>query len=36
VSSSDLSLIDLFVATRNDVEDLACDVSFEAADRFEF
>jgi len=36
VSSSDLSLIDLPVATRDDVEYFACYVSFEAADRFEF
>ena len=36
MSSRDLSLIDPFVATRDDDEDLAYDVSFEAADRFKF
>ena len=36
MSSSDLSLIDLSVASRDDVEDFACDVSLEAADRFKF
>ena len=36
MSSSDLSLIYLFVAMRDDVEDFARDVSFDAADCFEF
>jgi len=35
VSSGDLSLIDLVVATRDDVEDFTCDVTFQAADRFQ-
>ena len=36
MSSSDLSLVYLFVATRDDVEDFTRNVSFDAADCFEF
>lgn len=36
MSSSDLSLIYQFVLTCDDVEDFARNVSFDAADRFEF
>jgi hypothetical protein len=36
MSSSDLSLIYLFVAARDDVEDFARNVSFDAADCFQF
>ena len=34
MSSCDLSLIYLFVAARDDVEDFTCDVSFQASDSF--
>jgi len=36
VSSGDLSLIDLFVAAGDDVEDLTCNVSFDTTDCLEF
>jgi hypothetical protein len=36
VSSGDLSLIDLFVAARDDVEDLTRNVSFDTADCLQF
>ena len=36
MSSRDLSLIDLFAPSRDDVEDFASYVSFDAADCFEF
>ena len=32
LSSRDLSLIDLFLESRDDIEDLKCDVSFQALD----
>lgn len=34
VSSGDLGLVDLFVAARGDVKDLACDISVYSADCF--
>ncbi len=36
MSSGDLSLIDLFVAARDDVEELTCNVSFDTADCLQF
>ena len=36
MSSGDLSLIDLFVAAGDDVEDLTCNVSFDTTDCLEF
>ena len=36
MSSGDLSLIDLFVAADDDVEDLTCNVSFDTTDCLEF
>ena len=36
MSSGDLSLIDLFMAARDDVEELTCNVSFDTADCLQF
>ncbi|GAA0615717.1 hypothetical protein GCM10008943_33340 [Paenochrobactrum glaciei] len=33
--SGNLNLINLFVPSRDNIEDFACDVSFETTDRFE-